>query len=255
MQSLPVMVVGTCICGFSNGIGVTTTLIGLGKSRYCQPQYHERTCCSRKRLARRPSRRNRHAATSSARPAPFLACQCVQQLSARPCAQASRLHSAAIKTQTRSPNAYERVSHTIEAWSPICKKLCASAVVRLPRAALCTQLQHVCTNQACWGFIAQHFQDVAAQYELSSPSSTTLSPSSSPDTSPTASHSTWNSPGSLEVEGEDCSCGFGFCKGVWHGDQAWKTCSLMPTCGNTSPTSTGWRCKKPRLSLPWSTCT
>ncbi|KAF1831847.1 multidrug resistance protein fnx1 [Decorospora gaudefroyi] len=28
-QSIPVMVVGTCICGFSNGIGVTTTLIGL----------------------------------------------------------------------------------------------------------------------------------------------------------------------------------------------------------------------------------
>ncbi|KAH6620485.1 major facilitator superfamily domain-containing protein [Boeremia exigua] len=29
MQSLPVTIVGTCICGFSNGIGVTTTLIGL----------------------------------------------------------------------------------------------------------------------------------------------------------------------------------------------------------------------------------
>ena len=28
-KSLPVMVVGTCICSFSNGIGVTTTLIGL----------------------------------------------------------------------------------------------------------------------------------------------------------------------------------------------------------------------------------
>ncbi|CAO2657480.1 Nn.00g036060.m01.CDS01 [Neocucurbitaria sp. VM-36] len=28
-KSLPVMVVGTCICAFSNGIGVTTTLIGL----------------------------------------------------------------------------------------------------------------------------------------------------------------------------------------------------------------------------------
>ncbi|KZM19571.1 uncharacterized protein EKO05_0004029 [Ascochyta rabiei] len=29
MRSLPVMVVGTCVSGFSNGIGVTTTLIGL----------------------------------------------------------------------------------------------------------------------------------------------------------------------------------------------------------------------------------
>jgi hypothetical protein len=29
MQSLPVMVVGSCICAFSNGLGVTTTLIGL----------------------------------------------------------------------------------------------------------------------------------------------------------------------------------------------------------------------------------
>jgi MFS family permease len=31
MKSLPVMVVGTCICSFSNGLGVTTTLIGLSK--------------------------------------------------------------------------------------------------------------------------------------------------------------------------------------------------------------------------------
>jgi MFS family permease len=28
-QSIPVMIVGTCICAFSNGLGVTTTLIGL----------------------------------------------------------------------------------------------------------------------------------------------------------------------------------------------------------------------------------
>jgi predicted MFS family arabinose efflux permease len=28
-RSIPLMVIGTCICGFSNGIGVTTTLIGL----------------------------------------------------------------------------------------------------------------------------------------------------------------------------------------------------------------------------------
>ena len=28
-QSLPIMVVGTCICAFSNGLGITTTLIGL----------------------------------------------------------------------------------------------------------------------------------------------------------------------------------------------------------------------------------
>ncbi|KAF2868000.1 major facilitator superfamily domain-containing protein [Massariosphaeria phaeospora] len=28
-QSTPIMIVGTCLCGFSNGIGVTTTLIGL----------------------------------------------------------------------------------------------------------------------------------------------------------------------------------------------------------------------------------
>lgn len=32
LQSLPVMVFGTCICAFSNGIGVTTTLSGLRKS-------------------------------------------------------------------------------------------------------------------------------------------------------------------------------------------------------------------------------
>ena len=31
MRSIPVMVIGTCICGFSNGIGVTTTLIGLSE--------------------------------------------------------------------------------------------------------------------------------------------------------------------------------------------------------------------------------
>lgn len=31
-RSLPIMVVGTCLCAFSNGIGVTTTLIGLSKS-------------------------------------------------------------------------------------------------------------------------------------------------------------------------------------------------------------------------------
>jgi MFS family permease len=30
-KNLPVMVVGTCICSFSNGLGVTTTLIGLSK--------------------------------------------------------------------------------------------------------------------------------------------------------------------------------------------------------------------------------
>lgn len=30
-RSLPIMVVGTCVCAFSNGIGVTTTLIGLSK--------------------------------------------------------------------------------------------------------------------------------------------------------------------------------------------------------------------------------
>jgi len=29
MESLPAMVVATCVCSFSNGIGVTTTLIGL----------------------------------------------------------------------------------------------------------------------------------------------------------------------------------------------------------------------------------
>jgi predicted MFS family arabinose efflux permease len=28
-RNIPIMVIGTCICGFSNGIGVTTTLIGL----------------------------------------------------------------------------------------------------------------------------------------------------------------------------------------------------------------------------------
>jgi predicted MFS family arabinose efflux permease len=32
VESTPAMVVGTCICAFSNGIGVTTTLIGLSKS-------------------------------------------------------------------------------------------------------------------------------------------------------------------------------------------------------------------------------
>jgi predicted MFS family arabinose efflux permease len=33
-ESVPVMVLGTCICAFSNGCGVTTTLIGLSKCRY-----------------------------------------------------------------------------------------------------------------------------------------------------------------------------------------------------------------------------
>jgi MFS family permease len=32
VENTPAMVVGTCICAFSNGIGVTTTLIGLSKS-------------------------------------------------------------------------------------------------------------------------------------------------------------------------------------------------------------------------------
>ena len=31
MRNLPIMVIGTCVCAFSNGIGVTTTLIGLSK--------------------------------------------------------------------------------------------------------------------------------------------------------------------------------------------------------------------------------
>lgn len=31
VESTPAMIVGTCICAFSNGIGVTTTLIGLSK--------------------------------------------------------------------------------------------------------------------------------------------------------------------------------------------------------------------------------
>ena len=31
-KSVPAMVVGTCMCAFSNGIGVTTTLVGLSKS-------------------------------------------------------------------------------------------------------------------------------------------------------------------------------------------------------------------------------
>lgn len=35
IRSLPVMIVGSCICAFSNGIGVTTTLIGLSKSSHC----------------------------------------------------------------------------------------------------------------------------------------------------------------------------------------------------------------------------
>lgn len=36
MRSLPVMIVGSCICSFSNGIGVTTTLIGLSTSQSLQ---------------------------------------------------------------------------------------------------------------------------------------------------------------------------------------------------------------------------
>ncbi|KAF1933976.1 MFS general substrate transporter [Didymella exigua CBS 183.55] len=42
VRNLPLMVVGTCICGFSNGIGVTTTLIGLSPSPpprpFCMPR-------------------------------------------------------------------------------------------------------------------------------------------------------------------------------------------------------------------------
>jgi predicted MFS family arabinose efflux permease len=37
ITSIPVMVVATCICSFSNGVGVTTTLIGLSKSIHCLP--------------------------------------------------------------------------------------------------------------------------------------------------------------------------------------------------------------------------
>ena len=58
MKNLPVMVVGSCICSFSNGIGVTTTLIGLSKSNCCLRPYHGLTDHSRKRLARRPSCRH-----------------------------------------------------------------------------------------------------------------------------------------------------------------------------------------------------
>jgi len=38
MRKIPVMVVASCICSFSNGIGVTTTLIGLSKSKCYQPR-------------------------------------------------------------------------------------------------------------------------------------------------------------------------------------------------------------------------
>lgn len=62
-RSIPVMVIASCICNFGNGVGVTTTLIGLSKSINLKsttdpttsPVTEPLTLPSRKCLTRRPS--------------------------------------------------------------------------------------------------------------------------------------------------------------------------------------------------------
>lgn len=56
VQSIPVMVVGTCIAAFSNGLGVTSTLTGLSKSwRYYVSMLKSNKHVSLKRVSCRPS--------------------------------------------------------------------------------------------------------------------------------------------------------------------------------------------------------
>ena len=92
MRNLPVMVVGSCIAAFSNGIGVTTTLIGLSKSsRYLLTLNHGLTHWQLQ-MPLMPTKLSRqHAVTFSAPLAPYLAYLCVQQLSTKRYAQASHL--------------------------------------------------------------------------------------------------------------------------------------------------------------------
>jgi predicted MFS family arabinose efflux permease len=131
MRSIPVMVVGTVISGFSNGIGVTTTLIGLSKST-CHKLVFSNANYIQSRMPRMPIKPlQQHAATSFAPSVLFSASQCAQRRSTRHCVRALPLRSVETRMRMKLLSASDRGWPTTEAWSRICKRSCASAMVKL----------------------------------------------------------------------------------------------------------------------------